>query len=349
MLERSVSEATVSDAAVPAPLLQVQDLTLEFATPEGTVRAVDGLSFEVTRGMTLGIVGESGCGKSVTARAILRIEDASSRIVRGRIVLHRSDGEVDLVAHPRSSRTLREIRGGTIGLIFQEPMTSFSPVHTIGNQIIEPIRLHLGLGSRAARELAATQLRSVGIPNPDRALDQYAWQLSGGQRQRAMIAMALVCNPKLLVADEPTTALDVTTQAQVLELLRDLQRQRRMGLILITHDLGVVAETVDHVVVMYLGTAVESGPVHEVFSDPLHPYTRGLLRSIPSVTAMPRTRLPALPGSVPHPRNRPAGCPFHTRCSLAIAGTCDRVIPVPKLVTPGHAVACHLHGYSPES
>jgi oligopeptide/dipeptide ABC transporter ATP-binding protein len=331
-------------AAVPQPLLQVEDLALEFATPEGAVRAVDGLSFEVAQGTTLGIVGESGCGKSVTARAILRIEDRNSRILRGRIVLHRRDGEVELTAHARDSRKLREIRGGTIGLIFQEPMTSFSPVHTVGSQIIEPIRLHLGLGIRAARELAATQLRAVGIPNPDRALDQYAWQMSGGQRQRAMIAMALVCNPALLVADEPTTALDVTTQAQVLDLLRGLQRERRMGLILITHDLGVVAETVDQVVVMYLGTAVESGPVKRVFDNPLHPYTRGLLRSIPSVMAKPRTRLPALPGSVPHPRNRPPGCPFHTRCIEAIGGTCDRVLPVPQQVAPGHSVACHLYG-----
>ena len=218
-------DSAVPHTETPSPLLDVRDLALEFTTQEGTVRAVDGLSFEVTRGMTLGIVGESGCGKSVTARAILRIEDANSRIVRGRIVLHRTEGEVDLVAHPRGSRTLREVRGGTIGLIFQEPMTSFSPVHTIGDQIIEPIRLHLGLGRRDARELAATQLRSVGIPDPDRALGKYAWQMSGGQRQRAMIAMALVCNPSLLVADEPTTALDVTTQAQVLDLLRRLQQE----------------------------------------------------------------------------------------------------------------------------
>jgi oligopeptide/dipeptide ABC transporter ATP-binding protein len=342
-------EVTAADAGAPAPLLEVQDLALEFSTPEGAVRAVDGLSLRVAPGMTLGIVGESGCGKSVTARAILRIEDANSRIVRGRIFLRHRDREIELTAHARDSRILREVRGGTVGLIFQEPMTSFSPVHTIGNQIIEPIRLHLGLNAREARELAAAQLRSVGIPNPDRALDQYAWQMSGGQRQRAMIAMALVCNPALLVADEPTTALDVTTQAQVLDLLRELQRERQMGLILITHDLGVVAETVDHVVVMYLGTAVESGPLRQVFSEPLHPYTRGLLRSIPSVTAAPRTRLSALPGSVPHPRNRPPGCPFHTRCELAIAGTCDRELPLPRVVGPGHAVACHLHGTDGQS
>lgn len=325
-------------------VLTVQHLSVTFLDRQfGRLEAVKDVSFTLKQGRTLAIVGESGSGKSVSSLAVMGLLPPTAEIKAEALRL----GELDLTSLDTQER--RALRGRRMAMIFQEPMTSLNPLVPVGQQITEALRLHLPLSKKLAEEKMLHLVDQVGLPTPRLVARRYPHELSGGQQQRIMIAMAISCEPELLIADEPTTALDVTTQAQVLELLRDLQRQRRMGLILITHDLGVVAETVDHVVVMYLGTAVESGPVHEVFSDPLHPYTRGLLRSIPSVTAMPRTRLPALPGSVPHPRNRPAGCPFHTRCSLAIAGTCDRVIPVPKLVTPGHAVACHLHGYSPES
>jgi peptide/nickel transport system ATP-binding protein len=221
-------------------------------------------------------------------------------------------------------------------------MTSFSPVHTIGSQIVETIRLHSGVSRAEARQRAIRQLAQVSTPHPEAILDQYAWQLSGGLRQRAMIAMALVCGPSVLIADEPTTALDVTTQAQVLALLRQLRQERGMALMLITHDLGVIAETADVVVVMYLGVVVEQGPVDVIFHDPHHPYTKALLHSMPSVTARPRTRLATLRGSIPHPLNRPAGCPFHPRCPSAIAGVCDRSAPERRTVGPRHTVSCHL-------
>jgi peptide/nickel transport system ATP-binding protein len=241
------------------------------------------------------------------------------------------------------SRGMRQIRGREIALVFQEPMTSFSPVHTIGSQIIETIRLHTGVSRAEARRKAIEQLTQVRTPHPEHILDQYAWQLSGGLRQRAMIAMALVCSPSVLIADEPTTALDVTTQAQILELLRGLMQERGMALMLITHDLGVIAEMADVVLVMYLGTIVEQGPVDAIFHDPKHPYTQALLRSMPNMTANARTRLATVQGSVPHPMNRPGGCPFHQRCPNVIAGVCDRIIPARRVVGPEHAVSCHLH------
>jgi oligopeptide/dipeptide ABC transporter ATP-binding protein len=327
-----------------APILEVRDLRVHIDGDEGLVRAVDGVSFQVAPGRTVGIVGESGCGKSVTARAILRIEDERSRIVDGSILLRRPDGAVeDLTQLPAGSRRMRAIRGREIALIFQEPMTSFSPVHKIGPQIIETVRLHFRLDRHAARQKAIEQLQRVGTPHPEHILEQYAWELSGGLRQRAMIAMALVCDPALLIADEPTTALDVTTQAQVLDLLRSLQQHSGMALILITHDLGVIAETCDEVVVMYLGQVVEHGPVDCVFHDARHPYTRALLQSMPNVLAKPRTRLNTLRGAVPHPLNRPAGCPFHPRCPRALPGLCDREATASRVVAPGHSVSCHLY------
>ncbi len=253
---------------------------------------MDGASFELHAGRTLGIVGESGCGKSVTARSILRIVERPGRIVSGEIRLapHGATAAgapdaIDLAQLDPESREMRQIRGGDIGLVFQEPMTSFSPVHTIGNQMIETIQLHLGLDANGARERAIEMLRQVGIPKPERRVDEYAFQLSGGLRQRAMIAMALSCGPRILIADEPTTALDVTTQAQILDLLRHLQSREGMAIILITHNLGVVAEMCDEVVVMYLGRVVEQGPVDAIFHAPRHPYTRALLRSIPTIQA----------------------------------------------------------------
>jgi peptide/nickel transport system ATP-binding protein len=333
------------------PILSVHDLRTYFFSEEGVVKAVDGASFDLHAGRTLGIVGESGCGKSVTARSILRIVERPGRIVSGKIHVRRPgvDGgpeqSVDVVRLDPGGREIRQIRGGEIGLVFQEPMTSFSPVHTVGNQMIETIQLHLGLDARAARERAIDLLRQVGIPKPERRIDEYAFQLSGGLRQRAMIATALACGPRILIADEPTTALDVTTQAQILDLLRHLQARERMAIILITHNLGVVAEMCDEVVVMYLGRVVERGPVDAIFHAPQHPYTRALLRSIPSIQGHVRTKLPTIAGSIPHPHNRPPGCPFHPRCVEWIRGTCERHEPelLPVDSEGQRAVSCFLH------
>lgn len=325
------------------PLLSVQDLHVSFHTDEGVVRAVNGLSFDLRPGRTLGVVGESGCGKSVTARAILRIEDKHARIDSGRILLSRDNQVKDLATLSKHGPEMRGIRGRDISLVFQEPMTSFSPVHTIGDQIVETIRLHMPLNRAAARRRAIEQLAQIGTPHPEFIMGQYAWELSGGLRQRAMIAMALVCGPSVLIADEPTTALDVTTQAQVLDLLGQLRDSRAMALLLITHDLGVIAETADDVVVMYLGRVVEQGAAAEIFHSPKHPYTEALLHSMPNPLARPRTRLSTLRGSVPHPLAKPPGCPFHPRCARAISGLCDHIEPAPRTVGPGHVAACHLY------
>ncbi|HSB77924.1 MAG TPA: ABC transporter ATP-binding protein [Candidatus Methylomirabilis sp.] len=330
------------------PILSVRDLKTYFFPDEGTVRAVDGASFDVHSRKTLGIVGESGCGKSVTARSILRIVEQPGRIVAGSILLRRNGShgdatELDLTQLDPGGQEMRRIRGGEIGLVFQEPMTSFSPVHTIGNQIVETIRLHHQVSEPAARQQAIEVLRSVGIPKPERRIDEYAFELSGGLRQRAMIALALSCRPRILIADEPTTALDVTTQAQILDLLRQLQDREGMAIILITHNLGVVAEMCDAVVVMYLGRVVERGPVDAIFHAPKHPYTKALLRSIPSIHATVRTELPTIAGSIPHPYNRPVGCPFHPRCPDFMPGTCDREEPSLRPAGEGQDVSCLLY------
>ena len=326
------------------PLLSVRNLRTSFFQDEGTTRAVDGASFDVFPGKTLGIVGESGCGKSVTAQSILRIVDRPGRIVDGEIVLTRADGsQIDLVKLKANSQEIRSIRGGDIGLIFQEPMTSFSPVHTIGAQLIEAVLLHAAVSKKEARLRGIEALRSVGIPKPERRIDEYSFELSGGLRQRAMIAVALSCNPRLLIADEPTTALDVTTQAQILDLLRKIQQERGMAIMLITHNLGVVAEMADDVVVMYLGKVVEQGTVDEIFHDPKHPYTKALLQSIPSIDSVPRMKLPTISGSIPHPFNRPQGCPFHPRCVSSIAGRCDSAEPPLQPVGEGRQASCFLY------
>jgi len=328
------------------PILEVRDLRTYFFPEEGTVKAVDGAAFDVYPRKTLGIVGESGCGKSVTARSILRIVERPGRIVNGSILLRR-DGEetgTDLSLLDPDGREMRGIRGGDIALIFQEPMTSFSPVHTVGSQIVETIRLHQDVGKREARERAVDMLRRVGVSSPDRRVDQYAFELSGGLRQRAMIALALSCHPRILIADEPTTALDVTTQAQILDLLMVLQEREGMAIILITHNLGVVAEMCDEVVVMYLGRVVERGPVDAIFHNPKHPYTRALLRSMPSVKARVRSRLPVIEGSIPHPYNRPSGCLFHPRCPDFMPGRCDREEPAIRPVGTAQEAACLLYG-----
>jgi len=333
-------------------LLEVQDLKTQFFTEDGIVRAVDGVSFEMKRGETLGIVGESGCGKSVTARSILQILDYPGRIVEGQILFHRVSREngsevketVDLVALGARGPEIRDVRGKDISMIFQEPMTSLSPIHTIGNQIVEAIRLHLPVSKNEAEERAIELLRRVGIPKPEERMDTYTFQLSGGMRQRAMIAMALSCGPSLLIADEPTTALDVTTQAQILDLMRELKDDMGMSIMLITHDLGVVAEMADDVVVMYLGTVVEKGGVVEIFHDAHHPYTQALLRSIPKYGLRAAgQRLDSIRGMVPDPYSRPEGCPYYPRCDHMMPGKCDRISPPSFKIGQDRVVRCLLY------
>jgi peptide/nickel transport system ATP-binding protein len=336
-----------------APILSVRNLKTYFYQDEGTVHAVDGANFELHAGRTLGIVGESGCGKSVTARSVLRIVERPGRIIEGEIVLRRAASggqtdELDLTRLDADGKLMRSIRGKDIGLIFQEPMTSFSAHYTIGNQITEAVRMHLKLPAPQARARAIEMLRLVGIPKPERRVDEYSFQLSGGLRQRAMIAMALSCDPSILIADEPTTALDVTTQAQILALLERLQRERGMAIMLITHNLGVVAEMCDDVVVMYLGRVVEKGPVGQIFHDAKHPYTQALLRSIPSIESAPRVKLPTITGGIPHPYNRPKGCPFHPRCPQAMPGVCDAQPPSLSPVGPGQEASCFLYPQTPK-
>ncbi len=325
-------------------LLQVSNLHVHFQTDEGLVKAVDGATFAIPRGKTVCVVGESGCGKSVTARAILQVVDEPGRIVDGTIDFQQAAGGlVDLAALPPRGQAIRAIRGRDITMIYQEPMSSLSPMYTIGNQIIEAIRWHLPVSKQAAREMAIEALGKVGIPHPEERIDAYTFELSGGMRQRAMIAMALVCEPKLLIADEPTTALDVTTQANILDLMRDLQQEMGMSIMFITHDLGVVADIAHEVVVMYLGTVVERGTVEQIFTAPKHPYTRALLRSIPTLsqaTIAHNSRLDTISGTVPHPLSRPSGCPFHDRCTFAQPGICDVVVPQTIRLEDGRDVRC---------
>lgn len=330
------------------PILDVKELKTHFFTNEGIVRAVDGVSFSLGAGKTLGVVGESGCGKSVSALSVLRIVERPGRIVAGEILLRVPQGNgqekvLDLAKLDADSVDMQQIRGGAIALVFQEPMTSFSPVHTIGEQMVETIMIHLGGDKLQARERAIDMLRLVGISRPEARIDEYAHQLSGGLRQRAMIATALSCGPRILIADEPTTALDVTTQAQILELMRQLQGKTGMSVLLITHNLGVIAEMADDVAVMYLGRVVEKGSVDEIFHRPRHPYTRALLRSIPSISSTPRAELPTIKGSIPHPYNRPKGCPFHPRCPRWIRGVCETAEPQLMALSPGHDVSCFLY------
>ena len=305
------------------------------------MHAVDGVDLDIPRGRTVGLVGESGCGKSVTAFSILRLVERPGRIVEGEIVLHRDGKQIVLTDLPDEGNAIRQIRGREIAMIFQEPMTSLSPVHTVGSQIAEAVRLHTDLRGAAARDRARDMLARVGIPDAKRRYGQYPHELSGGMRQRAMIAMALSCRPALLIADEPTTALDVTIQAQILEIMRDLQADLGMSILLITHDLGVVAEMADEVAVMYLGRIVEQAATARVFDSPQHPYTRALLQSIPGRETARKARLEVITGSVPDPFQRIPGCPFHPRCGEAVVGKCDVADPPPLLEThTGHTVAC---------
>jgi peptide/nickel transport system ATP-binding protein len=330
-------------------LLEIKGLKTYFYLDEGTVKAVDGVDFDIPKRGTIGVVGESGCGKSVTAQSILRIVPHPGRIIDGKILLHQSpNGQdekiINLAQLDPNGRLIRDIRGKEIAMIFQEPMTSFSPVHTIGNQIMEAILLHQNVTKSEAREHAIEILDKVGIPFPQRRIDQYSHQLSGGMRQRAMIAMALSCNPRLLIADEPTTALDVTIQAQILTLMKSLQEEFGMSIMIITHNLGVVAEMADDVVVMYLGEVVEHTDVETLFYRPKHPYTRALLKSIPKVGRKMRVRLESIKGTVPDPFMQLKGCPFHPRCPEAISGVCNADKPPLVEAEKGHKVACFLYG-----
>jgi oligopeptide/dipeptide ABC transporter ATP-binding protein len=315
-------------------LLSVRDLRTWFHTDQGVAKAVDGVSFDVHPGETLGIVGESGCGKTVTSLSILQLlPQPPAKIEAGSSIRFAGDELVGI-----GEKRMRALRGNEIAMIFQEPMSSLNPVYTIGDQIGEALRLHRRMDRKAARAEAIRLLAEVGIPEPDRRVDEYPHQLSGGMRQRVMIAMSLSCEPKLLIADEPTTALDVTIQAQILELLAALRAKHSMAVLLITHDLGVVAEVCDRVVVMYAGQVVETGTVFEIFSDPRHPYTRGLLDSLPSVDD-PGQRLVSIPGTVPNPTGWPAGCRFRDRCARAGEG-CEAPQELVALAGEGRAARC---------
>ncbi len=325
------------------PMVEIRGLRTHFFTDDGVVKAVDGVDLDVFADRTLCILGESGCGKSIMARSILRIIDHPGRIVGGHIVYRAAEGRsLDLATAKQGSRELRAIRGHDIAMIFQEPMSSLGPITKIGKQITETILLHRPMSKAEARETAIEMLNRVGIPRPVERFEAYPFELSGGMRQRAMIAMALCCQPRLLIADEPTTALDVTTQAQILDLIADLKEEFNMGVMLITHDLGVVAEVAEDVAVMYMGKVVEKGDVYSIFENPQHPYTRALLESVPRVGMTHKGRLPAIRGMVPHPLARPSGCSFRTRCDHAIAGVCDQRQPE-MVQSGGSQVACFLH------
>jgi oligopeptide/dipeptide ABC transporter ATP-binding protein len=320
-------------------LLEVKNLQTQFPTRAGLVRAVDGVSFHVDDGELLGLVGESGCGKSITALSVMRLIGSPGKIVGGEVWF----GEENLLA--ASEERMREIRGDDIAMIFQDPMTSLNPVYTVGEQIAEALRLHRKLSRKQAREAAVEAMREVSIPDPGRRADDYPHQLSGGMRQRVMIAMALACDPRLLIADEPTTALDVTIQAQILELIDELRRTRNLGVLLITHDLGVVAEVADRVCVMYTGRIVEESPVDELFARPKHPYTEGLLRSVPKLSSAEvgkAERLQTIEGTVPKPTNLPPGCHFAPRCPHRMPRCTEGDIPLYPL-EGGAAVRCVLY------
>ena len=327
-------------------LLEVKDLKVHFQMNEGLLKAVDGVDLTVREGRTLGIVGESGCGKSVTNQALIGIVPHPG-VVTGQILLHKKRGvtlekPIDIVKLPRNGKEIRSIRGGDIGMIFQEPMKAFSPVHTIANQLCEGIMLHVEPNKKKAWDIALHALKQVGVNNPRQRMNEYPHQLSGGMRQRAMIAMALSCNPAILIADEPTTALDVTMQAQVLKLMNDLKQKFNSAVIFITHDLGVIAEMSDDVAVMYLGRVVEYTDVDTLFHNPRHPYTIALLQSIPSVTRKAKSELEVIEGTVPYPMNMKPGCGFYSRCKKRVDGLCN-VQDVPLVdIGNGHKVRCML-------
>ncbi len=325
-------------------LLEVKDLRVSFKTDEGVIPAVNGISFSVKPGQTLGIVGESGSGKSVSTKAIMQLLPKTAIVgENSSIEWRRENGDIIEITQLKSTgREMRRIRGGEIGMIFQEPMSSFSPVHTIGSQIVEVVQAHSKAGKQEAREIAIDMLDKVGISNPSVRVDQYPFELSGGMRQRAMIAVALAVNPPLLIADEPTTSLDVTIQAQILQLMNQLQEEFKMAIIFITHNLGVIAQVADEVVVMYLGEIMERGTAKEIVHQPQHPYTQSLLKAIPHLDHLGE-RLTAIGGDIPSPLERPEGCPFHTRCEQVIPGICDTRRPALTRISSTHTVHCFLY------
>jgi oligopeptide/dipeptide ABC transporter ATP-binding protein len=343
-------------------LVEIKDLYTFFHLAEGVVRAVNGVDLEIKRGRTLGVVGESGCGKSITAMSLMRLVPTPGRIEQGEILYYRTTREsdagamadiVNITALEASGKEMRSIRGNQISMVFQEPMTAMSPVRTVGLQITEAIQLHQGVSKAEARTRAIDMLARVGMPNPDQVIDDYPFQLSGGMRQRAVIAMALSCSPSLLIADEPTTALDVTTEAQILDLMRALQNDFGMAIMYITHNLGVIAEMADEVAVMYLGKVVEQSDVQSIFFNPLHPYTRALLRSIPQLDhavarGHEKRRLETIKGMVPDPYAILRGCSFHPRCPDFMPDVCDQIEPQCVAAQPGHVVRCHLYEGSKE-
>jgi peptide/nickel transport system ATP-binding protein len=320
------------------PFLEVRDLRVHFPTDDGVVRSVDGLSFTVERGQTLGIVGESGSGKSVTSLSIMGLHAPGTANISGEVVL---DGDSLIGASPEH---VRRLRGKRMAMIFQDPLSAMHPFYTVGHQIVEAYRIHNHVSKQVARKHAIDMLDRVGIPQPNQRVDDYPHQFSGGMRQRAMIAMALSCDPDLLIADEPTTALDVTVQAQILDLIRDLQQEFNSAVIIITHDLGVVAELADDILVMYAGRCVEYASAHEIFTEPRHPYTWGLLGSMPRLDRERTERLKPIPGAPPSLINVPSGCPFHPRCAYAqlTAGASETQLPELIEISRRHFLACHL-------
>ena len=352
-------------------LIEVKDLRVEFDVREGIVKAVDGLTLDIKRGQTVGVIGESGCGKSMTARAILQMIPKPGKITNGEILYYRRIKDVglselvDIVNITKldpDGSLIREIRGGEIGMIFQEPMSSLTPVYTagthigeavslhrltpvmkIGDQMAETIQAHRKVTKQEAREIAIEMLHKVGIPKPDERVDSYPHQLSGGQRQRVMTAVALSCEPAMLIADEPTTALDVSIEAQILDIMRDLQKDVNMAIMFITHNLGVIAEMAEEIVVMYMGKQVEKAKTVKLFYEPKHPYTRALLKSIPKVGKKTRERLASIEGMVPDPFHLPTGCVFHPRCPSFMSGKCDKIVPTWKQVAEDHWTSCLLY------
>jgi peptide/nickel transport system ATP-binding protein len=328
-------------------VVRVEDLHVNFYTTLGVVKALNGVSFNIPRGKVLGVVGESGCGKSITGLSILQLVPHPGKMVSGKILFQedRTQQPVDLMQNDRHSQAMREIRGNQISMIFQEPMTSLNPCYTVGAQIEEAVLLHQTPDKAEARRRAIDILQKVGMPNPERIAGTFPHQLSGGMRQRAMIAMALSCTPTLLIADEPTTALDVTTEAQILDLMRDLQNQIGTSIMFVTHNMGVVAQMCDEVAVMYLGRVVERATVDEIFYDPKHPYTVSLLRSIPRLGTRRHERLESIKGTIPDPYSSVSGCPFHPRCPAFMPGLCDVILPEETHIAGNmaHTVRCHLY------
>ncbi len=334
----------------PDELIRIQNLKVVFPLDEGTVQALDGVNLSIKRGRVLGVVGESGCGKSITARSILRIIPDPGKIEEGEIWLRTKYGTADgseqvinLAQIDPASDLMRQIRWGEISMVFQEPMTSFSAYHTLGDQISEALLMHRDVSRKEALRLTIEMLERVGIPNASTRVHQYPHEFSGGMRQRAMIAMALICNPSLLIADEPTTSLDVTIQAQMLDLMQNLRLDFGSSIMFITHNLGVIAQIADEVSIMYLGKVVEHGSVMDIFHDPKHPYTIDLLNAIPKITGQKKDRLVAIEGNIPSPFERVKGCPFHPRCSRIIQGICEAQVPPKVDFGNGHLASCHLY------